>query len=161
VGPVVVNVGSRVQASGGSVVGASAHPEWLALNIARFDLTLNGSAAFHGAVQAPAGTVTVNGGTLAGSVAADRVTLNGNGTIRYVPPPPPPSPPDTTPPVLNVRFPADGLRSNSVSVVVSGTVTDASPVRIEGDGPPLGGDTFMAASLPEGERSDRGDRRRR
>jgi hypothetical protein len=46
-------------------------------------VTLNGGAAFHGAVAAPNGAVMVNG-TLNGSVAADRLTVNGGGVLRAI-----------------------------------------------------------------------------
>ena len=62
---------------------AAAHPEWLALNFATGGLTVNGGAAVHAAVLAPTGAVMVNG-TLNGSVAADRLTLNGGAVLKAV-----------------------------------------------------------------------------
>jgi rhamnogalacturonan endolyase len=82
VGPVVVNLASSVTVNAGTV-GAAAHPEWLSLNVAVGGVTLNGGAAFHGAVAAPNGAVMVNG-TLNGSVAADRLTVNGGGVLRAI-----------------------------------------------------------------------------
>jgi rhamnogalacturonan endolyase len=83
VGPVVVNLASSATVNSGNA-GAAGHPEWLTLNLATGGLTLNGGAAFHGSVQAPAGTIVLNA-TLVGSVAADRLIVNGGGRLRSVP----------------------------------------------------------------------------
>ncbi len=83
VGPVIVVVGNAINAN--SSVGNVAHPEWLVLKIASGGLVLNGNVSFYGGVTAPAGTVTVNGGSLlAGGLAADRLTINGGGRLRVL-----------------------------------------------------------------------------
>jgi rhamnogalacturonan endolyase len=81
VGPVVINLASGLATNG--MIGAAAHPQWLALNFATGGLTVNGGATVHGAVLAPTGAVMVNG-TVNGSVAADRLTLNGGAVLKAV-----------------------------------------------------------------------------
>jgi hypothetical protein len=80
-GPVVINLGSGLATNG--TIGSAAHPEWLALNFASGGLTVNGGASVHAAVLAPTGAVMVNG-TLNGSVAADRLTLNGGAVLKAI-----------------------------------------------------------------------------
>ena len=82
VGPVVINLASGLATNG--TIGAATHPEWLALNFASGGLTVNGGASVHAAVLAPTGAVMVNG-NLNGSVAADRLTLNGGAVLTAVP----------------------------------------------------------------------------
>ena len=82
VGPVVINLANGLATNG--TIGASAHPEWLALNFASGGLTVNGGATVHAAVLAPTGTVMVNG-NVNGSVAADRLILNGGAVLVAVP----------------------------------------------------------------------------
>jgi DNA/RNA endonuclease G (NUC1) len=80
-GPVIIHLANG--ASLNSSAGDAAHPDWLTLRLARGGLTLNGSAQFNGRVEAPAGTVTISGqATLRGSVAADRLVVNGNGALE-------------------------------------------------------------------------------
>ena len=75
VGPVIVNVRYGFTANGS--VGSSAHPGFLTLNISSGDFTLNGGCTVYGTVNAPGGTVTVNGNSqLIGGVACDRLTVN-------------------------------------------------------------------------------------
>jgi rhamnogalacturonan endolyase len=81
-GPVVLNLASGVTVNG--TAGDPASPAWLSLNLAAGGLSVNGSGAVHGSVTAPAGAVVVNG-TLRGRVAADRLTVNGAGTLIATP----------------------------------------------------------------------------
>jgi len=81
VGPVVINVAASVTAN--ASIGASAHPEWLELNLAAGGLTVNGGASLSGFVTAPSGAVMING-ALTGGLAADRLTVNGGGLLRVV-----------------------------------------------------------------------------
>jgi hypothetical protein len=81
VGPVAIHLGSGLATNG--TIGAAAHPEWLSLSFASGGLTVNGGATVHAAVLAPTGSVMVNG-TLNGSVAADRLTLNGGAVLKEV-----------------------------------------------------------------------------
>lgn len=83
-GPVVITVGGGFTAN--HSVGSPEHWEWLTLNLHSGGLTLNGGASFHGTVNAPGGTVAVNGKSrLVGGVASDRLILNG-GLLRLVAP---------------------------------------------------------------------------
>ena len=81
VGPVVIHVAASVTAN--ASIGASAHPEWLELNLAAGGLTVNGGASLSGFVTAPSGAVMING-ALTGGLAADRLTVNGGGLLRVV-----------------------------------------------------------------------------
>ena len=82
VGPVVINLGSGLATNG--TIGSASHPQWLTLNFASGGLTVNGGASVHAAVLAPTGTVMVNG-NVNGSVAADRLILNGGAVLVAVP----------------------------------------------------------------------------
>ncbi|MBI5688643.1 MAG: immunoglobulin domain-containing protein [Verrucomicrobia bacterium] len=83
VGPVEIQLATG--ASLGGVVGSAAHADWLKLRIAAGGLTLNGGAAFHGQIVAPNGTVVINGNALLrGGAIADRLTINGGGTLEEV-----------------------------------------------------------------------------
>ncbi len=81
VGPVIVTVATSLNANGS--IGASSQPAWLRLQLSTGGLTLNGGVAVYGYVIAPGGTVLINGNAqLVGSLAADRLTINGNGRLR-------------------------------------------------------------------------------
>jgi hypothetical protein len=81
-GPVVLNIANSFTVNGGSV-GAAGNPAWLSLNISSGGLSLNGGATFYGFVVAPSGTVVINGNCLLfGGVISNRLTVNGNGTLR-------------------------------------------------------------------------------
>jgi len=85
VGPVLLTVGSQVNVNS-VVVGNVDHPEWLMVRVYASGLTLNGSAKLFGSLQAPGGTVTLNGSSvLQGEVAADRLTLNGSSLLEQLP----------------------------------------------------------------------------
>ena len=80
VGPVTINLASGTGLNGS--VGVTGHPEWLQLNLASGNLTLNSNVNFTGFVTAPSGTVTINSGsTLTGRIIADRLTINGTGML--------------------------------------------------------------------------------
>lgn len=93
-GPVVVTVKGLVTTSGN--IGEAAHPAWLRMRIAEGGLTLNGSATAYMRLEAPAGALTLNGGSrLVGTVAVDRLILNGAAKLELiVPPDEPPAFPD-------------------------------------------------------------------
>lgn len=80
VGPVVLTL-----ASGGNLngrIGGAGEPELLLLRIASGGLTLNGGATLDGFVDAPNGTVVINGNsTLTGGIASDRLIVNGGGVL--------------------------------------------------------------------------------
>lgn len=59
---------------------------------------------------------------------------------------------DTVPPQITITQPANGLFTNAASLIVSGTVVDASPVTVtvEGTAVPLQGNTFTSAGITLG-----------
>lgn len=81
VGPVVVTVAHELNGNG--AVGVAEQPGWLTLNIRSGGLTLNGGARFYGHVNAPNGSVIINGNSqLIGGLAADRLIVNGGALLR-------------------------------------------------------------------------------
>ncbi len=79
VGPVIVVLANGVAVNAGA--GASAHPEWLTIEVANGGLTLNNGDVY-GSVVAPTGTVTLNGGAqLTGTVTTDRLVVNGSAAL--------------------------------------------------------------------------------
>ena len=83
VGPVVVTVANGFAANG--QIGCSGEASWLVLNLHSGGLTLNGGSTVHAYVNAPGGTVVVNGNSqLIGGVQCDRLTINGGGLIRLL-----------------------------------------------------------------------------
>ncbi|MDB6114874.1 MAG: autotransporter-associated beta strand repeat protein, partial [Lacunisphaera sp.] len=84
VGPVIITVGAGMSPAGS--LGASGHPAWLQLNLAAGDFSLSGSAVFYGFVNAPGGSVAINGGAhLVGGVSADRFATSGSAWVQSVP----------------------------------------------------------------------------
>ena len=59
---------------------------------------------------------------------------------------------DTIPPQISITQPVDGIFTNAVSVIVSGSIVDASPVTVtvEGATVPLQGNTFTSAAITLG-----------
>jgi predicted extracellular nuclease len=83
IGPVVINVGEGPSLNGS--MGNAGHPEWLELNVASGGVTLNGNVIFDGYITAPSGTVVINANSvLNGGIIADRLTVNGKGTLIEV-----------------------------------------------------------------------------
>ena len=79
VGPVILTLANGTTING--TAGNAAHPEWLTLNVSSGGVTLNSGATLRGVVNAPTSSVTLNGATLNGRVAADRLTLNTNALL--------------------------------------------------------------------------------
>jgi len=79
VGPVILTLANGATFSGSA--GNAAHSAWLELRIASGGLTLNKSAQMHGRVVAPNGTVSASDALIDGTVAADRLTLNGSAEL--------------------------------------------------------------------------------
>jgi len=94
-GPVVVTVKGDIASSGS--LGEAAHPAWLRLRLAEGGLTLNGGSTAYARLEAPAGTLTLNGGSrFVGTVAVERLSLNGSAKLELIAPPDePPAFPDT------------------------------------------------------------------
>lgn len=109
-GPVAVTVGGDVSSNG--EMGASANPAWLQLRLAGGSLTLNGGATAYVRLEAPAGALTLNGNShLVGTVAVDRLTLNGSARLELIAPPDePPAFPDADHDAMDDRWEsANGL----------------------------------------------------
>ena len=113
------------------------------LSIDRVDHTAEFSALANGATGSPAvalldgsHTITATIKDVAGNTATAITVLNV----------------DSTPPQVTVTQPADGVFTSALSVVVTGTVVDASPVTvtIEGVAVPLQGNTFTSAGITLG-----------
>lgn len=137
VGPVVVNVANRVSVNSSCVVGSAANPQWLSLNVSRYDVTINGGQVY-GAVRAPAGTVNLSAGTIKGSVACDRLSINGGTIIAAAS--------DTTPPTVSITQPANNAVVGATTIGVSGTFADesATTVKVNGVSATIIGNTFNA-----------------
>lgn len=85
-GPVRLVVANGVTINAGTVAGASAHPDWLRIEIVNGGLTMNGGTTVYGSVTAPSGSVIIDGSAaLHGQVSADRLTINGSGALIDVP----------------------------------------------------------------------------
>jgi len=81
VGPVVLRLANGFNFNGAGVSGSAGQS--FTIQIASGDLTLNGSVTLNASVVVPSGRVTINGGAkLNGRVAADNLTLNGNGQLN-------------------------------------------------------------------------------
>ena len=129
VGPVVLTVAYGF--SGNGSIGAGAHPEWLTLNVYSGGFTLNGGCHVYGFVNAPTGTVIVNGNSqLVGGVSCDRLTVNGGGLLRLVSPISENLPPVAHPDSFSLDEDA------SVVVTLAGSDPEGAPV------------TFVIASRP-------------
>ena len=81
VGPVVLRLAYGVNFNGAGVSGMVGQS--FTIEIASGDLTLNGSVTLNASVVVPSGRVTINGSAkLNGRIAADNLTLNGNGQLN-------------------------------------------------------------------------------
>ena len=81
VGPVILSVRHDVMLNHAD---ASEHdPSWLTLEIHQGGLTLNGGSMLNASVIAPSGPVLLNGSSvIRGSIAADRLTINGQAVLQ-------------------------------------------------------------------------------
>ena len=87
VGPVVVTLNGGLSVN--TTIGSGPHPEWLKLRIACGGLSVAGNKIVYALVEAPDGTITLNGGSqLVGGVACDRLIVNGSGLLRLLTPAP-------------------------------------------------------------------------
>ncbi len=90
-GPVILNVNNAVTVNGSC--GTSASPGSLQMNLFQGNLVVNGNSTVYAIVRAPNNRVTLNGTSrLRGSVACDRLELNGSAVLQLtdtvVPAPP-------------------------------------------------------------------------
>lgn len=83
VGPVSVTLDGGFSTNAN--MGSSAHSEWLRLRIAAGGFSINGKRTVHAHLEAPDGTLTLNGGSqFIGAVAVDRLIINGQALLRLV-----------------------------------------------------------------------------
>lgn len=81
VGPVNLTLRSGLTLN--ASMGSASNPAWLNLQVSSGGVTLNGGSSLYAVVKAPAGTVIINGNAqLIGTVACDRLTINGGGLLR-------------------------------------------------------------------------------
>jgi RHS repeat-associated protein len=81
VGPIVLTLGGALILN--ASMGSSSNPTWINLQLSSGGVTLNGGSSLYAVAKAPAGTVIVNGNAqLIGTVACDRLTINGGGLLR-------------------------------------------------------------------------------
>lgn len=130
-------------------MGDSVRPHWLKLRLTGGGLTLNGNCSVYAHLEAPGGTLTLNGGSrFIGTVAADRLALNGNALLRLVEPSATNRPPAVviTQPVGIVRFTAPA----SFTLAANATDADGTVARVEFFSGPtkLGEDTEPPFSFP-------------
>lgn len=135
VGPVRINVASRVNVSSGASMGHDQNPRWMELNVARYDVTVNSLGALYGVVRAPSGTVNVNG-RLRGSVQSDRLSVNGGASLEW----------------MGCAAPAN--QAPTVSAGANQTITLPNNASIQGsvsdDGMPAGGGLTLTWSKLSG-----------
>lgn len=117
VGPVELTVNGGVTFNGQA--GNADHPAWLNLKIATGGVTLNGGSALYAQVAAPNGAVIINGNSrLTGTLACDRLTLNGNGLLTLIT--------ANQPPVIALTAPAAGaVFTAPAAIPLAASVTDA------------------------------------
>jgi pectate lyase len=150
VGPVVLTVAGHVVLSGDA--GSPAHPQWLMLQAATGDVLLRGDARVAGWITAPAGAVSLGGGTqLSGGLAADRLTVDGNGLLRLI---------ANQPPSVTLSAPAAGAVFTApvaITLVAQAGDSDGTVARVDfyADGTLVGSSTtapyqFLAAELSPG-----------
>ncbi len=85
IGPVILTMSGNLFINGGSILGNSAHPEWLQLNMYSGDFQVNSNGQAYARVVAPKNNVGLDG-TFTGSVVAKYLRINGNGVAFTVPP---------------------------------------------------------------------------
>ncbi len=127
VGPVVLNLKGTLAANGD--MGDPAHPEWLKLRISGGGLTLNGNRTVHAHLEAPGGTLTLNGGArFVGAVVSDRLVINGNAVLRLV------APAVNQPPGVALTAPAQGASFTApatIALAASASDGDGAINRVE------------------------------
>ncbi|MFZ5698472.1 MAG: Ig-like domain-containing protein, partial [Pseudomonadota bacterium] len=120
IGPVIVTVDGGFSTN--ADLGNADHPEWLKLRIAGGGLSINGNRSVYAHLEAPDGTLTLNGGAqFIGAVASDRLIINGNAVLRLVAPAT-----ANQPPTVALTAPADGtILVAPASFALTATATDA------------------------------------
>lgn len=128
VGPVEVTVDGGFSTN--TTMGAPGHPGWLKLRIAGGGLSLASNRIVYAHLEAPDGTLTLNGGSkLIGAVTADRLIVNGNSLLQLVA-----SAPVNQPPTVALTAPANGASFTApvgFSLVATATDNDGSIAKVE------------------------------
>ncbi|MDD5200602.1 MAG: chitobiase/beta-hexosaminidase C-terminal domain-containing protein [Terrimicrobiaceae bacterium] len=87
VGKVIITVGGSMNLNSGSVLGNSAHPEWLQLQFSSGDMNANSGSTIYGQLVAPTSTVSFNAGSVfRGSVTAQSLVINSSSIVFDLPP---------------------------------------------------------------------------
>ncbi|MEO6847871.1 MAG: hypothetical protein ABI443_09890, partial [Chthoniobacterales bacterium] len=87
VGKVIITISGSINLSNGSILGASAHPDWLQMQFSSGNFTANSGSTMYGQLVDPTGSVTFNAGSVfTGSVTAQSLTINSNGVVFDLPP---------------------------------------------------------------------------
>jgi len=87
VGKVIVTVAGTINLNSGSVLGNSAHPEWLQLQFSSGNMNANSGSTVYGQLVDPTGSVTFNAGsTFNGSVTTNSLTINSDSVVFSLPP---------------------------------------------------------------------------
>lgn len=122
VGPIILNVKTKVSLSG-STVGAADDPKRLSLRIATEGLSMSGGAVLYGVVRAPEGLVSISGkARLRGTVSCDRLQVSGNGILQITENDVP-LPPINRPPLVDAG-PAQTITLPTDTTSLSATATD-------------------------------------
>ncbi|MEM7790578.1 MAG: Ig-like domain-containing protein, partial [Verrucomicrobiota bacterium] len=79
VGPVLIRL--KNQFNPNSIVGNQNHPEWLRIEMASGGMNINSNARVYAVIICPSKSVHING-LLEGSMYADKIVINSNGTYR-------------------------------------------------------------------------------
>ncbi|MDI1248189.1 MAG: Ig-like domain-containing protein [Lacunisphaera sp.] len=128
VGPVVVTVDGGFSTN--TTMGSADHPEWLRLRIAGGGLSLASNRTVYAHLEAPEGTLTLNGGSrLIGAVTADRLIVNGNSLLQLIAPAAANQPPTValTAPVAGSSFPAPA----GFTLAATAADSDGTVARVE------------------------------
>ena len=127
VGPVIVTVAGDFVVN--SVIGQSAHPEWLELRIANGDVKLKSNAVLSALLLAPTGTLTLASKSLfVGSFAVDDLEVSENARVRLT------AVATNLPPTIIVTAPSSGatwLTPASFSLNAAATDSDGTIAKVE------------------------------
>jgi RHS repeat-associated protein len=150
VGPIALSVNNAVTINGGSC-GTASNPSQLQLNLFQGNLVLNGNSVLYGVVRAPNNRVTLTGNTrLRGTVACDRLEVNGSSILQLTDTVVPAPPVNRAPTVNAGADQTITLPTNSVNLqgaasddgLPQGTTLTYQWSRVSGPGPA----TFSAAT---------------
>ena len=120
VGPVLLTVANG--SSNGGAIGTATDPARIRLRFAFGSFTASGGAAIHADIEAPNGTVALSGNArLAGAVASDRLSVNGNAVLRALAPAR-----NNQPPSVMLSAPANGaVYAAPASFALAATAADS------------------------------------